>query len=117
MVNNLLSQDCKALLTESVLIQLSTVEVQKEAFELNADLKSAEKDEVEEAEIAMMDNVYKTESETSDEEGKNFNSAFCQISFIPEVDMIKYVEMCYAEKDEESDEEGIARTYPVTDGM
>ena len=35
---------------------------------MKEDRQGAEKDKVEEADIAMMDNMYKTESETSDTE-------------------------------------------------
>ena len=64
---------------------------------------------MEEAEITMMDERYETKSETSDKEGENFNCAFCQINFIDKVDMMKHVEVCEAEKIEESDEEDIAQ--------
>ena len=53
------------------------------------DMEDAEKDEVEEAEIAMMVDMCKTESKTSDKEGENFNCIFCPINIIDEIDMMK----------------------------
>ena len=48
--------------------------------------------------------MYKTQSENSGKEGKEFNCPFCQINLFDKVGMMMHVEVCDAEKIEESEE-------------
>ena len=72
------------------------------------DAEGAETDELKEANIDMMGDMYDTESETSDKEAKNYNCAFCQKIFT-EKKRMKHVEVCDLEEDNESQEEGIVQ--------
>ena len=46
------------------------------------DVERPEYDDLEEANIAKMNNLYETESETNDEEADSYNCAFCQKMYI-----------------------------------
>ena len=48
----------------------------KNALNVEEEVKADKRDEIEEVESAMLNEMYKTESETSDEEGDNW--PFCQ---------------------------------------
>ena len=81
------------------------MEVLSKTFEKKEDMEDAEKDKVEEAEIAKMDDLCKTKSETSDKEGENFNCIFCPITIIDKVDMMKHVKVYDAEMTEKRTKE------------
>ena len=53
---------------------------------------------MEQAEIAMMEVMYKTKSETSGEKRQNFNCAFWKMNIIDKLENLKHVEMCDCDK-------------------
>ena len=59
----------------------------------------AEYDDLEEANIGKMDNLFETESETSDKEAENYKCAICQKVYIDNT------ELCDVEENKESEED------------
>ena len=53
-----------------------------------------------------MDNLFETESETSDKETDSYKCAFCQKMYIDNTELIKHVELCDVEENKESEEDG-----------
>ena len=45
-----------------------------------------------------MDNLFKTESETSDKEADNYKCVFCKKMYIDNTELIKHVELCNVRK-------------------
>ena len=45
-----------------------------------------------------MENLFKTESETSDKEAENYKCVFCQKMYIDNTELIKHMELCDVEK-------------------
>ena len=41
-----------------------------------------------------MDNLFETESETSNKEADNYKCAFCQKMYIDNTELIKHIELC-----------------------
>ena len=85
------------------------MDVVKEALRVKDSTEGAETDEFEEVDIAMIDDLYETESETSNEEAENFKSACCQKMFTEKTGMMKHVEVFVLGEDNESEEEGITQ--------
>ena len=52
-----------------------------------------------------MDDLFETESETSDKEADNYKCAFCQKMHIDNTKLIEHVELCDIEKNKESEED------------
>ena len=53
-----------------------------------------------------MDNLFETESETSDKEADNYKCVFCKKMYIDNTELIKHVELCDVEENKESEEDG-----------
>ena len=53
-----------------------------------------------------MDNLFETESETSDKEADNYKCVFCKKMYIDTTELIKNVELCDVEENKESEEDG-----------
>ena len=53
-----------------------------------------------------MDDLFETESETSDKEADNHRCASCQKMYIDNTELIDHVELCDVEENKESDEDG-----------
>lgn len=82
----------------------NSIEVLKEALDVKDDAEGGEFDDIEEANIAKMDDLYETESETSDEEADNYKCAFCHKMFMDKTELMKHVEMCDNMESEEDSE-------------
>ena len=82
------------------LILWNSIEVLKEALGAKDDAEGAEYVDLDEANIAKMDNLYETESETSDKEAANYNCAFFQKMYIDKT------ELCDIEENKESEGDG-----------
>ena len=54
----------------------------KEALGVGIGAEGAEYDDLEEGSIGKMDNLFETESETSDKEAENYKFAICQKMYI-----------------------------------
>ena len=75
---------------------------------MKEDVEEAETVKVEDAEIAMIDHMYETETET-DKEKYNYKCAFFQKMFPEKADIMKHVQLCEFEGIEESEAEGIGQ--------
>ena len=53
-----------------------------------------------------MDNLFETESQTSDKETDSYKCAFCQKMYIDNTELIEHVELCDVEDNKESEEDG-----------
>ena len=62
------------------------------------DAEGAEYDDLEEANIGKMDDLFETESETSDKEAKNYKCAICQKMYIDNTELIEHVECAMLRK-------------------
>ena len=89
----------------------NSVEVLKEAFQVEEDMEATEDDKVEDAEVAKLDDLYETESETTDGEGDNFNCPFCQKMFLNKVELMEHVEECSGVEDGGMSEEESFRDH------
>ena len=76
-----------------------TIKVRKEALGVKDDAEGAEYDDLEEANIGKMDDLFETESETSDKEAENYKCAICQKLYIDNT------ELCDVEENKESEED------------
>ena len=59
-----------------------SIEVLKEALGVKDDAEGAEYDDLEEANIGKMDDLFETDSETSDKEAENYEGAICLKMYI-----------------------------------
>ena len=66
----------------------------------------AEYNDLEEANIGKIDDLFETESETSNKEADNYKCAFCQKMYIDKTELIKHGELCDVEEKKESEEDG-----------
>ena len=91
----------------------SSSKVLKEALGVKDDAEGAEYDDLEETNIGKMDNLFETESETSDMETENYKCAICQKMSIDNTELIEHVELCDVEenKDPEEDRENFSCPY------
>ena len=71
-----------------------SIKVLKEALGVKDDTEGAEYNDLEEANIGKIDNLFETESETSDKEADNYKCAFCQKMYIDNAELIEHVELC-----------------------
>ena len=78
----------------------------KEALGVKDDAEGAEYDDLEEANIGKMDDLFETESVTSDKESDNFKCIFFQKMYIDNTKLIKHDELCDVEENKESDRTG-----------
>ena len=53
-----------------------------------------------------MDDLFETESETSDKEADNYKCVFCKKMYIDNTELIKHMELCDVEENKESEEDG-----------
>ena len=81
------------------------IKVLKEAFGVKDDAEGAEYDDLEEANIGKMDDLFKTELETSDKEAENYKCAICPKMCIDNTELIEHVELCDVEENKESEED------------
>ena len=52
-----------------------------------------------------MDNLFVTESETSDKEAENYKCAICQKMYIDNTKLIEHVKLCDVDENKESEED------------
>ena len=78
----------------------NSVEVLKEAFQVEEYMEATEDVEVDDAEVAKLDDLYETESETTDGEGDNFNCPFCQKMFLNKIELMEHVEECSGDEED-----------------
>ena len=52
-----------------------------------------------------MDDLFETESETSDKEADNYKCAICQKMYIDNTELIQHMELCDVEENKESEED------------
>ena len=74
-----------------------------EAIGVKDDTEGAEFDDLEEANISKMDDLF--ESETSNKEAENYKCAICQKMYIDNTELIKQNELCDVEENKESEED------------
>ena len=53
-----------------------------------------------------MDDLFETESETSNKEADNYKCVFCKKMYNNNTELIKHVELCDVEENKESEEDG-----------
>ena len=82
----------------------TSIKLLKEALGVKDDFEGAEYDDLEEANIGKMDDLFETESETSDKEIENFRCAICQKMYIDNTELIEHMELCDVEENKESEE-------------
>ena len=60
-----------------------------------------------------MDELFETDSETSDKEADNYKCTICQKMYIDNTELIEHVELCDDEENKESkeDRENVCRPY------
>ena len=75
----------------------------KEALSVGVGAEGAEYDDLEEANIGKMDNLFETESETSDKEAENYKRAICQKMYIDNIELCDVEENNESEEDREND--------------
>ena len=81
------------------------IKVLKAALGVRDDAEEAEYDDLEEANIGKMDDLFETELETSDKEAENYNFAICEKVYIDNTELIEHVEVCDVEENKESEED------------
>ena len=81
------------------------IKVLKEALGVKDDAEGAEFDDLEEANIVKMDNLFETKSETSEKEAENYKCAICQKMYNDNTELIEHVELCDVEENKESEED------------
>ena len=59
-----------------------------------------------------MDDLFETESETSDKEAENYKCAICQKMYIDNTELIKHMELCDVEENKEPEEDGENISFP-----
>ena len=67
--------------------------------------EGAENDDIEEANIGQMDNLFETELEASDKDAENYKCSICQIMYIDHTELIEHMELCDVEENKESEED------------
>ena len=65
-----------------------SIKVLKEALGVKDDAEGAEYDYIEEAYISKMDDLFETESETSDKEAEHYKCAICQKMYNDNTELI-----------------------------
>ena len=80
-----------------------SIKVLKEALGVKYDAEGAEYDDLEEANIGKMDNLFETESETSNKEAENYKCAICQKMYIDNTELCDVEENRESEEDKEND--------------
>ena len=68
-----------------------SIKVLKEALNVKDDAEGAEYNDLEEANIGKMDDLFETESETSDKEADNYKCAIGQKMYIDNIELIQLV--------------------------
>ena len=63
-----------------------------------------------------MDDLFKTETETSNKEADTYKCVFCQKMYINNTILIKHVELCDVEENKESEEDGKKRLLSLLPG-
>ena len=60
-----------------------------------------------------MDNLFETESETSDKEADNSKCAFCQKMYIDKTELIKHIELCGVQKNKDGENVSCSRCQEI----
>ena len=90
-----------------------SIKVLKEAQDVKEDVEGADYNDLEEANIGKMDDLFETELETSEKEANNYKCGICQKMYIDNTELIQHVELCDVEENKESEEdmESVFCTY------